>query len=278
MAYSPIVIDERRADLFGRLRRAPSPSTVPGTLPVLFFGDLFGAEVASVGLNPSDQEYLTKTGQMLAGRAQRFATLDSLGASDRATLLDAQCDDAVAWMRAYYDEGKPVYGSWFNALSRVVVGFGAGFRERSAVHLDLIQESTSPVWGELPAGEREALLVQDLPFLEWEIRAFPLRAVICTGKTVSVHLRRLFGVQMVEEGAMARIKWWVGHADVGGRGSASPAGTTRSLVRLGSAPQAKANSAHSWPRNSRRRRAGTHRQSLCRRRCDRLQDCRLSLP
>jgi hypothetical protein len=217
VAYSPIVIDERRADLFGRLRRAPSPSTVPGTLPVLFFGDLFGAEVASVGLNPSDQEYLTKTGQMLAGREQRFATLDSLGASDRATLLDAQCDEAVEWMRAYYDEGKPVYGSWFNALSRVVVGFGAGFRERSAVHLDLVQESTSPVWGELPAGEREALLVQDLPFLEWEIRAFPLRAVICTGKTVSVHLRRLFGVQVVEEGAMARIKWWVGRADVGGR-------------------------------------------------------------
>src|SRR5260221_5954000 len=147
------MIDERRADLFGRLRRAPSPSTVPGTLPVLFFGDLFAAEVASVGLNPSDQEYLTKTGQMLTSRAQRFATLDSLGANDRAALLDPQCDEAVEWMRAYYDEGKPVYGAWFNALSRVVVGFGVGFRERSAAHLDLVQESTSPVWSELPAAE-----------------------------------------------------------------------------------------------------------------------------
>jgi hypothetical protein len=25
-------------------------------------------------------------------------------------------------MRDYYDEGKPIYGSWFNALSRVVDG------------------------------------------------------------------------------------------------------------------------------------------------------------
>ena len=41
--------------------------------------------------------------------------------------------------------------------------------------------------------------------------------MICTGKTVSIHVRRLFGVQVVEEGAMARIKWWVGRADVEGR-------------------------------------------------------------
>jgi hypothetical protein len=47
---------------------------VPGTLPVLFFG-LLTAEVASGGLKPSDQEYLSKGGAMLSGAAQRFATL-----------------------------------------------------------------------------------------------------------------------------------------------------------------------------------------------------------
>lgn len=190
---------------------------MPGTLPILFFGDLFTAEVASVGLNPSDQEYVTKAGQMLAGSAQRFATLDSVAAEGRASLSDAQCDEAIEWMRGYYDEGKPVYGTWFNALSRVVEGFGASFRARTAAHLDLVQESTSPVWSELPAGEKEALLARDLPFLEWEIRAFAPRAVICTGKTVTVHVRRAFDVQVAEEGALARIKWWAGHADVDGR-------------------------------------------------------------
>lgn len=158
---------------------------MPGTLPILFFGDLFTAEVASVGLNPSDQEYVTKAGQMLAGSAQRFATLDSVAAEGRASLSDAQCDEAIEWMRGYYDEGKPVYGSRFNALSRVVEGFGASFRARTAAHLDLVQESTSPVWSELSVGEKEALLARDLPFLEWEIRAFAPRAVICTGKTVA---------------------------------------------------------------------------------------------
>jgi len=208
--------DARQETLYSRLRRPPSPSTVPGTLPVLFFGDLPSAEVASVGLSPSDQEYLSKSGTMLAGPAQRFATLESLGGEDRVSLSDDQCAEAVEAMRNYYEPSKPVYG-WFNALSRVLEGFGASFGDRTAVHLDLVQESTSPVWSELGAAEREALLLQDLPFLEWEIRAFPPRAVICAGKTVSVNVRRQLDVEVEEEGTMARIKWWVGHADVDGR-------------------------------------------------------------
>jgi hypothetical protein len=82
---------------------------------VLFFGDLLEAEVATVGLNPSDQEYLSKGGLMLAGSAQRFATLTSVGATDRASLTEAQCEEAIAWMRDYYAPGKPVYG-WFNEM------------------------------------------------------------------------------------------------------------------------------------------------------------------
>ncbi len=175
------------------------------------------AEIATVGLNPSDHEYLSKDGRMLTGAAQRFATLDSVGAADRSSLTDPQCDEAIERMRNYYEVGKPVYGSWFNALARVVDGFGASFRQRSAAHLDLVQESTSPVWGDLPLSQKTALLEQDLPFLTWELRTFPVRAVICTGKTVGVHVRRQLRVEVTEEGSLARIKWWVGHAEVEGR-------------------------------------------------------------
>jgi hypothetical protein len=211
------VVDLRQAKLYERLRRSPSPSSVPGTLPVLFFGDLFRADIASVGLNPSDQEYLTKAGVLLAGPSQRFATIHSLRADNRSSLSDEQCAEAVQWMRKYYDPGKPVFSAWFNSVARVVEGFGASFRAGSSAHLDIVQESTRPVWSELDGVEREKLLKQDLPFLEWEIRAFPLRAVICNGKTVSVQLQRQLGVSVKEEGTMARIKWWVGFADLDGR-------------------------------------------------------------
>lgn len=209
--------DPQQSALRSRLRQPESASRVPGSLPVLFFGDLIRAEVASVGLNPSDQEYLSRAGVLLSGLAQRFAALESLAATDRASLSEAQCADAVDWMRNYYEPGRPIYGSWFNALTRVVEGFGASFHDRSAAHLDLVQESTSPVWSALPQDERQALLDRDLPFLEWLVRAFPLRAVICTGKTVSVNVRRQLGVVVEEEGTLELVKWWVGHADVEGR-------------------------------------------------------------
>jgi hypothetical protein len=203
--------------LYERLRRSPSASSVPGTLPVLFFGDLLGCEVATVGLNPSHREYLTKDGTLLAGAAQRFATIHSLRAEGRLSLSDNQCAVAIERMRGYYDPGRPVYSSWFSALARVVDGFGASFRARSCAHLDLVQESTKPVWSQLERAEREELLERDLPFLEWQIRTFPLRAVICTGATVGLQIRRRLAISVTEEGTMARIKWWVGRADVDGR-------------------------------------------------------------
>lgn len=206
----------KRQRLRERLRREPSASTVPGTLPVLFFGDLLRAEVATVGLNPSDQEYLDRRGALLTGAKQRFATLTSLDADSRASLTDEQADEAVEWMRSYYDHGKPVYG-WFGALARVAEGLGASFQSGTATHLDLVQEATDPTWSKLPWGERESLLRADLAFLEWQIRAFPLRAVICTSKTVGVHVRSRLGVHVQEEGELARIKWWVGSAIVDGR-------------------------------------------------------------
>jgi hypothetical protein len=45
----------------------PVPSTVRSSLPVLFFGDLEHARVATIGLNPSRQEYLSPGGQELGG-------------------------------------------------------------------------------------------------------------------------------------------------------------------------------------------------------------------
>ncbi len=89
-----------------------------GPLPVLFFGDLFEAEVATVGLNPSDHEYLSKDGAVLTGARQRFATLDSLGASDRASLTDAQSNEAIAWMRDYYVHNQ---GEWYSAVVAAII-------------------------------------------------------------------------------------------------------------------------------------------------------------
>jgi len=200
--------------LRARLRAPATPRTVPGSLPVLFFGDLYSASIATVGLNPSNQEYTDKRGVLLSGARQRFATLDSLGAADRSALTDAQCDEAIEWMRNYFGDGKPVY-RWFNAHARVTDGLGVSFKDGSAAHIDLVQESTYLTWSTLHETVHDELLRSDLPFLRWQLSSFGLRAIICTSKTVSRHIRSLFDIAIADEGELALIKWWVGFTDLG---------------------------------------------------------------
>jgi hypothetical protein len=88
--------DARQANLYARLRQPPSPATAPGTLPVLFFGDLLEADVASVGLNPSDQEYLSKDGVMLAAhvRRERVSLTPASSLHLRDIVVRRSCDSA----------------------------------------------------------------------------------------------------------------------------------------------------------------------------------------
>jgi uracil-DNA glycosylase len=193
----------------------PSSSSVVDSLPILFFGDALSAQVCTVGLNPSMFEYLDKDGQILTGQAQRFYSLTGLGAKSRGDLTDPQADVAIETMRDYFNLGKPVYGSYFRHLSNFVRGMGVSYIEKTATHLDLVQESTDPVWNDLDRDIQSELLKRDLPFLSWELENLPqLRAVVCTGATVSDYVRGLLEVKEVDSGTIERIRWWCGTAKI----------------------------------------------------------------
>ncbi len=208
-----------RDRLHTRLRRSPHPFSVAGSLPVLFFGDLLKASIVTVGLNPSDREYLDRGRKELTGTKRRFETLASLGADRRETLTSAQCEQALATMRAYYRPGKPVYG-WFRSLDRVVQGMGFRYDAGEVAHLDLVQEATSPTWSALrdtPGADVDALLASDLPFLRWQLETFSLRAAVCNGRTVFDKVCLITGAEIVETGTLKRLRWSVARTDLAGR-------------------------------------------------------------
>lgn len=218
--------------LADRLRREASPFTVRGSLPVLFFGDLLNARVATVGLNPSLREYRDRRGLELAGLKRRFETLASLKATDRTTLSVEQCRRAVETMRGYFDAHRPVY-EWFAGPCRVVYGLGYSFRDRTAAHLDLIQESTDPVWGEIMKHRSSVaanLLCADLPFLRWQIETFPLAGILCTSRTVLDNVIELTSAKVIETGDTAGRHWTVAVTQVRDR-SVAIAGWNIPLAR-----------------------------------------------
>jgi len=176
-------MSNERTLLCERLRRSPSNYSVDGSLPVIAFGDLWKATVATVGLNPSLQEYLDKDGRELDGPKRRFETLKSLGAVSRDSLSDDQCERALETMRCYFQPEKPVY-AWFRGLDRVLKGMGFEYEAGTAAHLDLVQEATDPTWSTLQSQDAQAiksLKDSDLPFLKSQIESFGLKALLCNG-------------------------------------------------------------------------------------------------
>jgi hypothetical protein len=66
--------------LIERVRRAPpaDSSVVPGSTPVVAFGNARAAAVATLGLNPSRVEFLDRAGNELPEPRRRLETLRSL--------------------------------------------------------------------------------------------------------------------------------------------------------------------------------------------------------
>ena len=79
------------------LRHRPQnfPSVIEWACPVPFFGRAEKARVASVGLNPSGQEFYDRKRHPLRGNDQRLATLESHGLRDWSAAGPAECS-AVA--------------------------------------------------------------------------------------------------------------------------------------------------------------------------------------
>jgi hypothetical protein len=201
----------------------------------LFFGDLFKATAATVGINPSHREYLDAAGNELVGLARRFETLSSLGAVERASLSDEQCRQAVGFMRAYFDPARPVYDEWFGALRYVLRGLGLRYETGGAAHLDLVQEATRLKWSDLERAEAAALLRADEEFIRWQLQAFPLRVVVCNGRTPLDAVRRLLRVSERRSGQFEGVTWFVGAAVVQGR-AVSVTGWNKALAWAGLLP------------------------------------------
>jgi hypothetical protein len=97
---------------------------------------------------------------------------------------------------------------------------GEPLSDGSAVHLDLIQEATVPIWSrirELDEASADSLLRRDLEFLRWQVSAFRLQALVCTSSLVLRHVSSFTSARLVKEGEFGRVRWTAAIGTVGGR-------------------------------------------------------------
>jgi len=180
-----------------RIRR-PLPAgafIVPGSTPVVSFGDAQRAVVATLGLNPSRIEFRDNRSGEFVGNARRLATHTSLGTSDLTAAPPETVLEVLQDCNTYFERNP--YRRWFDQLTPILAGCGASYYDGSACHLDLVQWATDPTWSGIRAASvRRQLLADDAVFLVDQLRNANLRLLLVNGTGVSQQLRHVLAVEL----------------------------------------------------------------------------------
>ena len=152
--------------------------------PVPSFSDLSTSRVASVGINPSNREFVDGSGVELEGTSRRFHTLRSLRLSSWSEADSRHLDLIIESCREYFRHNP--YDRWFKRLDFVISGAKASYYSRTekACHLDLIPYATDRKWTDLTAPQRSWLLSAARGTLGLLLRDSPIRILILNGESV----------------------------------------------------------------------------------------------
>ena len=167
--------------------------------PVPAFGDLAISRIATLGINPSNREFVDVAGVELDGAERRFPTLKSLGL---ASWSDADATHMASIMdscRSYFFRNP--YNSWFQRLEYIFADTGASYyrASRAACHLDLIPYATTRKWTELAYRQRATLLAAAGDTLGLLLQQSRVRLLILNGNSVVKGFEELADVQLDAE-------------------------------------------------------------------------------
>jgi hypothetical protein len=164
--------------------------------PVPSFGNLSNSRVATLGLNPSNREFMDESGHELEGTSRRFHTLRSLGLSSWSDVDARHLHMILETCRTYF-LGNP-YNSWFRKLDKVVSGTNTSYYDTffGACHLDLIPYATARKWAELTAEQRSSLLAIVGDTLGLLLRNSPVQILILNGRSVVDHFEDIAGIRL----------------------------------------------------------------------------------
>ncbi len=183
--------------LIDRLDRgALAEDVLPWGCPVPAFGDLATSKIATLGINPSNREFVDAAGNELDGAARRFPTLNSLGLSSWSETDATHMESIMESCRRYFFRNP--YNAWFQRLDYIIADAGASYYRTSstACHLDLIPYATARKWTELAHRQRSTLLAGAGDTLGLLLRQSRVRLLVLNGRSVVEGFQELAGVRL----------------------------------------------------------------------------------
>ena len=172
---------------------------IPWSSPIPSFGDLSCSKIATLGLNPSNREFVDIQGKELDGKFRRFHTLKSLGLRKWSDARAAHRKMILESCSQYFYQNP--YDGWFKGLDKIISGTKASYYNSSikACHLDLIPYATACKWTELTTQQRALLLDLAGDTLGLLLKDSPVSLLILNGQTVIDNLQKITGVNFEKD-------------------------------------------------------------------------------
>ena len=192
------VIEENVKDLIELLTKdkLETLGVIPWASPVPCFGRLATAQIATLGLNPSNLEFVDSNGSELIEVNRRLHTLKSLELSswEHANFKSAKL---IAESCKNYFEKNP-YRRWFNQLDFLFSLTGCSYFSPSngACHLDLVPFATSEKWSEIEPHKLDKLKSIGASTLTSLLGESSIRLLILNGALVVAQFQSLFGYML----------------------------------------------------------------------------------
>lgn len=176
-----------------------STKIIPWSSPIPSFGNLQCSSMATLGLNPSNREFVDRGGCELNGSFRRFHTLNSLAISQWADADEQHLNMIIESCHNYFH--KNPYDGWFKKLNDLISGTKFSYYDNSnrACHLDLIPYATSCKWAGLTVRERAVLMELAGDALALLLRDSPVRCLILNGQGTVEGLKLLSGIKFHQE-------------------------------------------------------------------------------
>jgi hypothetical protein len=171
-------------------------NVIPWGCPIPAFGDAARASLATVGLNPSNREFLSVSGAELDGPVRRFHTLKSLGLNRWSEAGERHLKLISEACETYFS--KNPYDGWFKRLDQVISATSRSYynEQRAACHLDLIPYATSLKWTELSSHQQSTLLRFSGDALGRIIQDSPIRVLVLNGSSVIKHFEFMAAITL----------------------------------------------------------------------------------
>ena len=181
------------------LQPEPNQYLVPGSTPVISFGDFMNSDLLTLSINPSSKEFQSGSTLLPAGK-KRLVDKEMLGISSKDPIQENHAEKIWFGCKNYFSsEGNPY--NWFNDLDSVLNCIGRSYRDGKAAHVDLVQWATFPAWASIPREVQASMIEADLKFLNFQLRQENVKQIVINGRQVFDVVRKLpdFKLTIVDE-------------------------------------------------------------------------------